>query len=288
MKILNTVRLAFNTVRWNISSNFADVRSDYDAASRTYDSYYGRFLGTVTDEFAQAIPLTDSARVLELAAGTGRLTSAVCGRLGAGGHITAVDLSECMLAINRAKHASVREPRIDFQHGDALRAISEQKDDSVDAVLCAWGICYLDHHALLSQVQRVLRRGGILAVIENRKSTLSEVSGIFERLIVSRPAYLRKAIRINLPDDAGYLVRRFCSGTLEAVSQWDGELDIPYRTASDVREYMQKSGASAGFLDAIEPVRRGEFLDAFERLIAQQPDRVRLLHRYSALIARKQ
>ncbi|CAB3758293.1 class I SAM-dependent methyltransferase [Paraburkholderia solisilvae] len=287
MKILNTARVAFNTVRWNITNNFADVRADYDAASSTYDDYYGRYLGTVTDEFAAAIPLTGAERVLELAAGTGRLTGAICRRLGAGAHVTAVDLSERMLALNEMKHAVLREPRIDFRQGDALRVIAEQEDESIDAVLCAWGICYFNHDAFLSQVQRVLRPGGMLALIENRKCTLNEVSNLFERLVISRPAYLRKAIRLNLPEDAASLARKFCSDALHAISQWDGGLDIPYTAASEVREYMLKSGASAGFLDAIEPAYRDEFLDAFERLVAEQPRRVPLLHQYSALIARK-
>ena len=49
MKALNTIRLALNTARWNMSGNFADVQSDYDVASSTYDSYYGLYLGGVTD-----------------------------------------------------------------------------------------------------------------------------------------------------------------------------------------------------------------------------------------------
>ncbi|HEX5357097.1 MAG TPA: class I SAM-dependent methyltransferase [Aquabacterium sp.] len=287
MKALNTLRLAFNTVRWNISGNFADVQRDYDQAASTYDSYYGRYLGSITDQFADKIPLKGQERILELAAGTGRLTSAVCKRLKPEAHLTAVDLSEGMLAVNKAKNGHGEGPRVDFWHGDALDAITERSNESLDAVLCAWGVCYFNHDTLRTQVERVLRPGGILAIIENRKCTLAEVSALFEQLIVSQPRYLRKAIKINLPEDAGYLVKKFCQGQLEQINSWNGTLDIPYESASEVREYMLKSGASAGFLDAIEPAYLDEFLHAFEQLVAAQKKRVPLTHQFSVLLAQK-
>lgn len=287
MKALNTLRLAINTVRWNIVGNFADVEHDYDQASTTYDSYYGRYLGSITDQFAEKIPLKGHERILELAAGTGRLTSAVCKRLKPDAHLTAVDLSEGMLAVNKLKNSHTNGPRVDFWHGDALDAISERKAESLDAVLCAWGVCYFNHDTLRTQVERVLRPGGILAIIENRKCTLAEISALFEQLIVSQPRYLRKAIKINLPEDARYLTKKFCQGSLTHLNSWNGSLDIPYESAGEVREYMLKSGASAGFLDAIEPSCRDEFLYAFEQLVASQKQRVPLTHQFSVLLAQK-
>lgn len=292
MKAFNTLRLAINTARWSMAGNFANVQEAYDDASATYDSYYGRHLGSVTDKFAAYIPLRGRETVLELAAGTGRLTSAICERLHGGAHVAAVDLSAKMLAINRSKNQrmnalSLQGPYVDFRQGDALDALSVQPDRSVDAVLCAWGICYMNHDLLRMQVERVLRPGGIVAFLESRRSNLQEVRGLFDKLIINRPRYLRKAIKLNLPEDASHLVRKFCSGALKEVHSANGKLGVTYESPAEVREYMLKSGASAGFLDAIEPDYREDFMHAFERLVAAQSVRVPLLHQYCMLIARK-
>jgi SAM-dependent methyltransferase len=168
-----------------------------------------------------------------------------------------------------------------------LDAISVQPDRSVDAVLCAWGLCYMNHELLRVQVERVLRPGGIVAFLEHRRCNLLEVRALFDQLIVQRPRYLRKAIKLNLPDDASYLVRKFCSGAMKEVHSANGKLGVTYEAPQEVREYMLKSGAAAGFLDAIEPSYREDFMYAFERLVAAQAVRVPLLHQYCMLIARK-
>lgn len=106
-------------------------------------------------------------RVLDIATGTADIpitlaathsTPEICG----------IDLSEGMLAIGRQKVASARLPAgctISLQQGDCLSLPYES--ESFDGVICAYGVRnFADIPAGLSEMQRVLRPGGRVVILE--------------------------------------------------------------------------------------------------------------------------
>lgn len=96
-------------------------------------------------------------RVLDLGAGTGKLTALLAER---GADVTAVEPDEAMLAELRGRLPSVR----------ALRGQAEAiplADESVDAVLCAQSLHWFDRSRAVPEIARVLTAGGVLAALWN-------------------------------------------------------------------------------------------------------------------------
>ena len=103
---------------------------------------------------AQARP----RQLLETAAGTGVLTSALAARLPADTGIAATDLNEPMLAQARA---SLADPRIEWRQADALALPFD--DASFDVVACQFGVMFFpDRVKGHAEARRVLKPGGRL------------------------------------------------------------------------------------------------------------------------------
>ena len=98
-------------------------------------------------------------RVLDLAAGTGKLTG---GLLALGVEVVAVEPDAAMLAELAARYPAARAVA-----GSAERI--PLPDGSVDAVAVGQAFHWFDRDAALAQIARVLRPGGALAALWNRE-----------------------------------------------------------------------------------------------------------------------
>jgi SAM-dependent methyltransferase len=131
-------------------------RVDFSQAAAKYDSRHGAFISdAAAAALVRAASLARGGRVLDLAAGTGRVAIplAACGC-----RVVALDLSRPMLDELAKKSGSIRIPRV-IAVGERLPFANA----SVDAVVIA-RLLYLvpDWQELLSEVQRVLVPGGRL------------------------------------------------------------------------------------------------------------------------------
>ncbi len=100
--------------------------------------------------------------VLDVAAGTGVVTRAAAGRVGASGRVIASDISSGMLAhVSSGLDPSGAAVQILECSATELRL----EDDSVDAVLCQQGLQFFpDRPAAAREMRRVLRPGGTVAL----------------------------------------------------------------------------------------------------------------------------
>ncbi len=108
-------------------------------------------------------------RLLDLAAGTGKLTEALLPR----GEVTAVEPDPAMLAELQA-----RLPGVHAVEGSA-EAIP-LPDASFDAVLAGQAWHWFDADRALAEVARVLRPGGVLAALWNDDAGVDWVRGLYE------------------------------------------------------------------------------------------------------------
>jgi SAM-dependent methyltransferase len=95
-------------------------------------------------------------RLLDLAAGTGKLTASLLPR----GQVTAVDPDPAMLTELRARH-----PEVDAREGSAEEI--PIPDDAMDAILVGQAFHWFDPDRALPEIARVLKPGGVLAVLWN-------------------------------------------------------------------------------------------------------------------------
>ncbi len=117
--------------------------------------------------------------LLDLGAGTGKLTEALLTRPGA--RVTAVDPDPGMLTELRA-----RFPEVDAREGSA--ELIPLPDASVDAVLVGQAWHWYDPGRALQEIARVLRPGGVLAAVWNQDDIDVEwVAGYHRAAVHERP-----------------------------------------------------------------------------------------------------
>jgi len=144
-----------------------------------YERQLSRFHGAFEAELGaivQGLPLRPGMRVLDLACGDGFYTRRLAARLGAGGLVAGADLNLAYLARCRASAASASQPpgRAPACFVGAEVDRLPFPDATFDLVWCAQSLYSLpDAVAAVASMARVLRPGGLVAVLEN--DTLHQV-----------------------------------------------------------------------------------------------------------------
>lgn len=110
--------------------------------------------------------------VLEVAVGTG----ANLPHYGDGVRLTATDVSPAMVRLARERAAALGVPAA-FEVGDAARLAAP--DAAFDAVVCTFALCAVpDERAVLAELVRVLRPGGLLLLADHVESSSGPVRGL--------------------------------------------------------------------------------------------------------------
>jgi SAM-dependent methyltransferase len=149
-----------------------ELTGEEDQAEREYRALHGSSFGAAAAAYAEYRPgyaeaavrwalepvrASEPLRVLDLAAGTGKLTATLV-RLGT--EVTAVEPDPAMLAELRREFGSVR----------SLPGRAEDiplPDTSVDAVLVGQAMHWFDLDRAIPEIARVLTPGGVLAALWN-------------------------------------------------------------------------------------------------------------------------
>lgn len=119
---------------------------------------YERTRPTYPPEVLDLLPLQDDAAVLDLGAGTGKLTRVLAARYR---DVTAVEpLGNMRALLERVV------PEVTALPGSAERIPLD--DSSVDAVFAAQAFHWFDKQLALPEIVRVLRAGGLFAVVWNQ------------------------------------------------------------------------------------------------------------------------
>ncbi|MBN9131820.1 MAG: methyltransferase domain-containing protein [Nitrosospira multiformis] len=133
---------------------------------------YDRDLGPVLFEhYAIDIARRATGRsvrhMLEIAAGTGIVTRHLRDVLPEDALLSAIDISDAMMDIARAKF--LPHEQVAFQVADATALPFE--NEAFDAAVCQFGVMFFDKEAAFREVYRVLKRGGqyLFSVWDSRR-----------------------------------------------------------------------------------------------------------------------
>jgi SAM-dependent methyltransferase len=132
----------------NHALSFAAVAEAYDRARPSYPP-----------EAASWLVGSTQARVVELGAGTGKLTELL---VDAGHDVVATDPLPAMLARLRVRVPGAHAAVATAEH---IPVASQ----SADVVVCAQSFHWFDHATALPEIARVLRPGGVLALVWNAR-----------------------------------------------------------------------------------------------------------------------
>ena len=156
----------------------------YDQSISAYQSAFQEDLGLIVD----CLPLHKKMRVLDVPCGNGFYSRLLAARLGSAGVLDCVDLCNAYLARTRKR---LRSARCRWETHDANAYQLPFPDNTFDLVWCAQSLISLkDALTAVQEMERVLRPGGTLAVMEN---------DIFHYILLPWPveleAPIQKAIR---------------------------------------------------------------------------------------------
>jgi SAM-dependent methyltransferase len=117
------------------------------------------------------LPLADGSTVLDLGAGTGKLTRVLADRYA---RVVALEPLDELRAILAA-----RVPEADVRGGVAEEI--PLADGEVDGVFCGQSFHWFANDAALGEIARVLRAGGVLALMWNRSDDPSPLPEAYRR-----------------------------------------------------------------------------------------------------------
>jgi ubiquinone/menaquinone biosynthesis C-methylase UbiE len=145
-----------------------------------YDRFALKVMEPWTDDLIRSAGCRDGDRVLDVACGTGLISSRISLVTGKFCSITGIDVNEGMLSVAR------RNPQIEWHQGSATEL--PFADGSFDVVLCQQGLQYFpDRPAAMRHMARVLAPGGRLALnvwgaLDRQPFYVALVDGIVEFL----------------------------------------------------------------------------------------------------------
>jgi SAM-dependent methyltransferase len=167
----------------------------FGSAAEEYERGRPEYPRDAVEFLAETFALTPGCLVIDLAAGTGKLTRALPRDVG----IIAVE----PVAAMRAELAR-QLPGVEI-----LSAVAEAlplRPGIADAVLVANAWHWFDGHKALREVNRVLRRGGGLGIVYNRRDEscdwVAQMSGIVDRWRGHTPAFRSGAWKSCFSDNA--------------------------------------------------------------------------------------
>ena len=123
-----------------------------------YDQFFGPlYFEPYAIEVAKRIDPAPVSIVLEIAAGTGRVTRHIRERIPRSAKLIASDISEDMLAVAKKKLSHLD---IEWQNIDAQQL--PFSDNSIDLVVCCFGYMFVpDKQKAFAEVYRILKPGGV-------------------------------------------------------------------------------------------------------------------------------
>jgi SAM-dependent methyltransferase len=130
-----------------------DPARSFDLAAEEYEATRPSY----PDEVLDLLPVSTNATVLDLGAGTGKLTRVLARRYA---HVVAVEPLDGMRGILERV-----VPDVEALAGSA--ELIPLGDASVDAVFAAQAFHWFDHEQAIPEIARVLRPGGVLALVWN-------------------------------------------------------------------------------------------------------------------------
>ena len=154
------------------------ARRTYDAAADHYDHPALSFWSRAGTRTVCRLGLAAGSSVLDTPCGSGASALPAARAVGPTGTVLGADVSTGLLDLARAKAARAGLVNLRFQVGD-MRALGHP-DDSFDAVVSVFGIFFVpDMPALVAELWRIVRPGGILAVTTWGPAALEPGSSAF-------------------------------------------------------------------------------------------------------------
>jgi SAM-dependent methyltransferase len=223
----------------------------FDRAAQAYEAGRANYPAPAVEAILEVTGAAPGRTLLELGAGTGKLTGALAR---SGARVLALEPVAGMRAV-LAQNVPGAEVL------DAVAEAVPLADASVDAVVAAQSFHWFDPEAAAAEVARVLRPGGAVALIWNRRDERVAWMQDFTRILDARagdaPRYRTGIWRRGFDRNPAF--------TPLELETW------PHRGAGG-RDVVRARVASMSFVAALDEEPRAELLAEIAQLLDAHPD----------------
>jgi ubiquinone/menaquinone biosynthesis C-methylase UbiE len=235
----------------------------FEQVAELYERVRPSYPEEAIDWLADQLDVGGDSTVLDLGAGTGKLTRQFVERVA---RVIAVEPGPEMLA----------QLRQVVPQAEALLGAAEAiplRDESVDAVVCGQSFHWFRRREAMREIRRVLRPGGGLGLIWNARDRDDPLQAQVTRLLQPFVPPGREA----LPTTASRFVAEAFGELVTAEFRFEQELDADALTGRIL---------SISFVAAAEETRRRELERQLRALVAEHGGRVRFRYRTEAYVSR--
>jgi ubiquinone/menaquinone biosynthesis C-methylase UbiE len=235
----------------------------FEQVAELYERVRPSYPDEAVDWLADQLGVDSDSTVLDLGAGTGKLTRLFVARAA---HVIAVEPGPEMLA----------QLRRVVPEADAVLGAAEAiplADDSVDAVVCGQSFHWFRRGEAMREIRRVLRPGGGLGLIWNARDRDDPLQAQVTKLLEPFVPPGREA----LPTTAARFVAEAFGELVTAEFRFEQELDA---------DALAGRILSISFVAAAEEPRRRELERQLRGLAAAHGGRVRFRYRTEAYVSR--
>ncbi|MCI4350903.1 MAG: class I SAM-dependent methyltransferase [Thermoplasmata archaeon] len=222
----------------------------FDLAAERYETSRPEYPAEAIAALVNGLRLRPSQVVVDLAAGTGKLTRAL-GPFGFS--IVAVEPIAGMRTVFRRSHPEIRLL-------DGTAEAIPVPDASVDAVVVGQAFHWFDGRRALPEIRRVLRPAGGLGLLWNVRDMsvpwVAEVSRLLDRYDSGVPRTLSGVWKASFTDDGPFLPLS------ERTFHFQQRLD---------RSAIVDRFLSVSFIAALDPGPQAEFVTELRRILADDP-----------------
>ncbi|MGB1009377.1 MAG: methyltransferase domain-containing protein [Thiolinea sp.] len=181
------------------------IKYDKQAAKNIELSYNTPDIARQRLQTLQALSLNAGEHVLDVGCGTAFLAREMAALVGGQGRVVGIDNSDDMLAVGRERCNDLPQIELKQAAADQIPAA----DNSFDVVTCTQVLLYVpDLDAALSELYRVLKPGGRIAIVETdwRGVVINSSDDVLSRRILS--AFDQAVPNPNLPPKLRTLLKQ--------------------------------------------------------------------------------
>lgn len=237
-------------------------QATYDRVAARYDDLWTRHVRTPNDRLTKSLGLRRGERLVDLACGSGAATLPMS-RIIRPGETVAVDPSEGMLALARERAAA---------EGLGLTAIQAKAEDfiagaptaSFDVVSMRFALAYLDWHAVLPEMGRLVRPGGRVGVLTSLATSAPQALTIYHRVAESMEMDIADPPTPRSIDQVEELLAR---GGLRVDDAWQHGFRLWFDSGVEATRWLLDTGyVTHPALEGLE----GEVLDGLVEIFGGQ------------------
>ncbi|MCK5301168.1 MAG: methyltransferase domain-containing protein [Thermoplasmatales archaeon] len=277
--------IRFLQIYFNKSEGVDEIIGEtYNQIANDYDTTWTVHMQNLSMNMVKRLSLKGGDRALDLACGTGFVTSKLSKYTKT--RVVGVDVSEGMINVAKEKYGEY----CDFILADMMNFLYNQPSNSFDIITCAWGLGYTCPLKFIREISRVLKPGGRVGIIDLSIFSNYEIYLFSLLTIVEKPDAIFHPIRAHYLSSYKTLNLRMKFSGIHILDSWKSYKVISFEDAEAAVEQLIRTGTLAIFESILKEEYKGWFKDRLKQIIQKKYEKrgsIPLKHHYIASIGMK-